>query len=256
MKTLYAVRKVGNVRKRTRYVPNVSNPGAPKKTEKRDKEQRKRDKFREKVDRLGLLIAGNFDMKKDKSVVLSIPGAKLEALRTKAKKDGITYYLSASNDLSCFLKSFQRKMRADNLPFKCIGITSQRSRQGGRTRLHYHLIVNAEAVPYLIEAWKEWVNKAGATKVIVRTKTLYEDAGKGKGAYALAGYLLAQVTGYKNKNSYFSSRSLERPVIIYKGTVTGGFRLKAPAGAEILRVSGGGGNPTASVTYRVKKKNK
>ena len=255
MPRLYAVRKVGNICKRTRYVPNTPNPSAAKTPGKRSREKRKHDKFRENVEKLGMLIAGNFDMKSDKSVVLTIPGAKKEELKRIARKDGTTYYLAASNDRSKFLKSLQRRMNAENRPFKCIAITSQYTRQGKRTNLHHHLLVNADALPYVTDAWTKWVRKTGKVSgVIVRSKTLYEDTGKGAGAYALAGYLLAQVTHYKNKSAYFASKNIERPVVVEKGTVPHGFRLNAPSDAEILRVTGTDGNPTASITYRMNRK--
>ena len=255
MTRMYAVKKAGSVCKRTRYVSNTPNPSAAKAPGKRSKEKRKRDKLRESVEKLGMLIAGNFDMKNDKSVVLTIPGAKKEKLKRKAKKDKTTYYLAALEDRNKFLKSFQRRMHAENRPFRCIAITSQHTRQGKRTNLHHHLLVNADALPYVTDAWTKWVRKTGKVSgVIVRSKTLYEDAGKGAGAYALAGYLLAQVTHYKNKSAYFASKNLERPVVVEKGTVTCGFRLRAPSDAEILRMTGTDRNPTASITYRMNQK--
>lgn len=122
------------------------------------------------------------------------------------------------------LRRVKRAMQADGKELRYVAVTSDMDGKTGETkRLHHHLILNQEALPYFREKWKA----GGAYDSCLRRMDDYTP---------LAEYLLAQVRRVPDEKKYMSSRNLIR-VTPKDRVAKNGSLVRPPKGTVLVHMN-------------------
>lgn len=129
-------------------------------------------------------------------------------------------WLAARHQMELCVRRAARKCRKQGIPFRYLAFTSDMDgKTGEAVRVHHHLIVNAEAVEIVREAWGlggvDW------------------EALWGDDQSDLAAYLVRQVRQIENMAKYIPSRNLRRPKPKDRIAVNGS-EVRTPKGAQLL----------------------
>ena len=186
----------------------------------RDKEKQ-RSNARAAIKKLAYLLMVNFT-ECDETLALTYSDL---AVLTKNMPDELTadqqaeyVYRAAEKQLRLFFDRLRRACKKAGVSLRYIAATAD---MDGKTeepkRIHHHVVINAEAQPYVERAWRNG---------LVKQDRLYncEDG------FPLAAYLLKQVRHRWNAKKYVTSRGLMKPQEIC--TIASSAELpELPAGA-------------------------
>ena len=132
---------------------------------------------------------------------------------------------AARHRMELAIRRVRRAMEKDGAELRYIAVTSDLDGDTGEeVRLHHHLVIGKETLPYFREKWHE----GGVHWSELRDR---------QGDYTpVAGYLLRQVRGEPEERKFIHSRNLHRPAPKDRVARSGAV-LRAPRGTQLLYMS-------------------
>lgn len=213
----YVIRTIisGNVVEKSKFW--LAAPGRVRSGRSRTTSARKQDRNdQDAVKRLARWINCNFGYK-DLFVTLEYDEAGYKQIAGERK--------AAEHELDLFLRRLRRSMKAAGLELRFAGACT--SDMDGKTkkdsRVHHHLVLPAEAAPFLENAWR----MGGFYTRTLRKQDDYS---------AVAVYIIRQVRRVPDAKKYKVSRNLKKPVVYEREAKRAG-ALRNPAGTVLMASS-------------------
>lgn len=158
-------------------------------------------------------------------------GIDLDSLDEAQQRDLI--WEAAAHELDLCLRRVKYRLKKDGIELKAVYITSDMDGETGEcVRVHHHMVVNREAMPAFVDAWKELGG--------VDYDGLYENQ---IDRTPIAEYFIKQVRRIPDAKKYRSTRNLVRPKPKDRFAQTDA-EIRVPKGGTLIfRAAYGKGQP-------------
>ena len=152
---------------------------------------------------MGRLMNCNFRVGHDFYMGIDYSDKGMSKLEDRAKEDDTELIIAAKKEYENFMRRVKRKADKLGIEVKAIAVISVSDPKTGEpTRIHHHLVVNAEAVEILESCW---------TSGGVWSKKLYSNFGVD--LQELADYMIAQAARVGVDKRYTHTRNLARAIV-------------------------------------------